>query len=250
MFLPSKRDMIRSGLLTVLVLGCTIAQAFQQDDCQTLFKKVIEKTSEQRKMANEKGFEMVSRIKITQENNQVFTDQMEVRLSGKKYHYKSKTLSMYQDEASLVTIQHDSKVVFITKAQPASFREKQFSQMLTVMDSLQRHMSFQSCSKEFGAVKKGEGYRKIVFMPTAELKAAGIKQIAYWLHEPTTTVRKISISYAAGNDYGLKEYELIVDELSYSYTANPFDGKATQKVLSNNKLRSEFIGYELIDKRK
>lgn len=237
--------------LIILIVGLagSILLSASNDDCLSLFKRVTEKARAQRVSMAKSGFEMNCHVKVTQAAGQIFEDDLMVRLHAKKYHYQSKSIVMYLDDRNFVAIQNDSKVIFIAKAQAAASQKNQFTQALSIMDSLQKHMVFKSCTKEFGTVRKDEGYHKIVFAPSGEIRKVGIDGIVYWLSEAETSVKKILIRYAEGNEYGLKEYELVIDRLSYTYGGDVFKGESVDRVLKNNALLPEFKSFQLVDKR-
>lgn len=232
-----------------LFLG-TASMAYAQNECAAMFKRATDKAAHQRSMLNKQGFQMSCMLKITYENNTAFTDRMEIQLNGNRYAYTSRSLNLYQDDKNMVTVQHDPKMVFITRSKPAAFQETQFTQVLAVVDSLQRHIELIGCSKEFGAVKSDQGYHKVLFKPSSDLKNAGIKSLAYWINSDSEAVEKIMLEYTEGNAYGIRKYEMIVEKLDYAFSGVPFQGEALKKVMSNsNVLKPEFAGYELIDKR-
>lgn len=240
--------MKRLIILTIGLAGSILLSA-SNDDCLNLFKRITEEARAQRVSMAKSGFEMNCHVKVTQAAGQIFEDDLKVRLHAKKYHYQSKSITMYLDDRNFVAIQNDSKIIFIAKAQAAVGQKDQFTQALSIMDSLQKHMIFKSCTKEFGTVRKDEGYHKIVFAPSGEIRKAGVDGIVYWLSEAEASVKKILVRYADGNEYGLKEYELIIDKLNYKYQGDVFKGESVGRVLKNNSLLPEFKNFQLVDKR-
>lgn len=223
--------------------------ARQVSECNELFSRVIQKASTQRSNKNT-NFEFKGTVAIKQTDGRHVSDNMHVRMNSAKYSYSSAMVTIYQDEADMVTIHHAAKTILIGRAQPQELRERQFSQVLSITDSIQRHLILKECIKEYGTIKATEGYRKISFIPSEVLSNSGIKQVDYWVYEPDMSVRKIKMTYGTDNSLGILEYDFVIDVLSYAYPGNPFEGRATRKVLGDKGLLMDYKNYQLIDKRK
>jgi len=234
----------------MLWLACYGALACENNDCEELFKKATEKVRSLRLVGTGRGFNSVYHVIVTGEDGRVNREKVEFGALKDKYFYRTSQLDFYQDGETLVMIHHDEKVIYLTSGKGRKREEDQHSGMIRLLDSLQRYLVFQSCSREFGSVHPGKGYTHLVFNPGLKLKSSGLKSIGYWLDAEQLAVRKIMIDYTQGSGYGVRKYEMIVDEMDISPSRDPYAGTALDKVMRNNKVRQEFKSYRIVDKRK
>jgi hypothetical protein len=234
------------GLLLTIHLH---SQVYGQEDCMAIFRKATDQVRSMRLLSKSSGFELRCRIVVTPEEGGAVHERMKVVSLNGKYQCSTGEYSLFQDEYTLVVVQHDQKSIFITKPLPEQLRQDQFTQMIKLQDSLQKRLMVKACVKEFGTVQAGEGYMKIVFVPDKKIEGLGLKSITYWIALHQYEVRKIAIDYSPDSGYGIKRYEMIVDAMNAQSTSTPFKGKALAQALKNDKLRDEFKSYQLIDKR-
>lgn len=237
--------------VTVFILSLHLAGiVYAQEDCAGIFKKATDQVRSMRLLAqNRNGFEMQCRIRITPEKGAIVEEYLQVIAYKNKYKCVTSQYSLYQDASTMVVIQHDQKSVFITHPVSAELRENQFTQMITLQDSLQKHLKLGSCSREFGSVLPNEGYIRITFLPDETIDGLGLKTITYWVELRQYEVKKIMIDYTPNSGYGVKKYELVVDKMNPQSTVIPFKGEALAQGINKGKLRNEFKGYQLVDKR-
>jgi len=231
-------------------LAYTPGVVFGQSDCESVFQKAIDQVRSLRLLSRNNGFEMNCRIIVTPEKGSAVEDKLSVCSLKDKYKCVTGQYSLYQDASTMVVIQRDEKTVFITRPLPEKQRQDQFTRMIELQDSLQKHLTIKGCSREFGAVHRDKGYMKIDFIPESKLSRLGLKSITYWVELEHYEVHKISIEYIPGSGYGMKRYEMIIDTLNARSVTVPFKGTALSQVLKGDKVRSELKGYQLQDSRK
>jgi len=236
----------------LLVLGFCLwsVQAWSQADCMEQFKKIQDKTRLMRAQSGKAGFEMDCRIIVTTADGGVYKDRMTMGTRGDKYKYTSRQYALYQDNKTMVVIQHDRRMVYLSHSSPKSIREAEFADMLKLQDSLLRYMTLAGCEKEFGSVKSNEGYQKLRFIPGEKIKGAGLKSVTYWIESATEEVRKMSIDYAQNGNYRIRNYVIIIDKMNSSSTTAPFSGDAIAMAMDRGRLKAEYGAYQLIDKRR
>ena len=219
---------------------------FSQSDCLALFNKIVTNSTLKSGSGN---FEMKFQIKTIDVDDEVAVDEILIQQNNKKFRYETSNLIIYQDDANMVTVQHDPKVVIINPATPQNIQNQQLAQMNLLRDSVLKKMEMQECTLEFGVIEPREGYRKIVFKPMGSFSALPISQVSYWLHEPTASVKRILIRYKPNNDFRVKDYELTIDKMNLEYKQLPFEGAAVAQVKLGNQVAAQFRGYKLVDNR-
>ncbi|MBT1710547.1 hypothetical protein KK062_20045 [Fulvivirgaceae bacterium PWU5] len=245
---------MKSLLATVcLILGslCTTiaVHAQTQAECQELFTKATDKVRSLRLLSKKNAFEMTASVIVTPEKGVVVRERIEVVSLGDKYRYKTNQMELYQDAKTMVVLQHDQKSVFMTRPVGDKQRQNQFSEMMKLQDSLQQHLTIRQCTREFGTVQANVGYTKIVFVPGKKLERLGLKSVSYWIDAGTAEVKKISMDYAPGSSYGMKRYELVIEKMNAQTETEPFKGTALEQAMQQDKLKSQWKAYQLIDKR-
>jgi len=223
--------------------------AFGQDDCLQHFTRALDKTKSLRADAEKNGFQMDCRIIVTADNGKVSQEKVSVSTQGKKFRYITAKYELYQDAQTLLVIQHDRKVVYVSHPTPEKIRETQFMEMIELQDSLRRYMSLAKCEKEFGTVHPDEGYQKIRFVPGEKLKNSILKGVTYWVETSTGEVRKIAIDYKPGSDFLIKNYVMLIDKMSTKKPVVPFSGQALAVVMTGKKMKSAYSNYQLVDRR-
>jgi|GEM_PF-3599944 len=242
--------MKRLVLISMMLLSAYYgALACENNDCEELFKKATDKVRSLRLVGTGRGFNSVYQVTVTGEDGSINREKVEFGALRDKYFYKTSQLDFYQDQKTLVMIHHDEKIIYLTGGKGRKREEDQHSAMIKLLDSLQKYLVFQGCSREFGTVHPGKGYTHVTFSPGAKLKSSGLKSIGYWLDADELAVRKIMVNYTPGSGYGVQKYEMVVDEMNISPSRDPYAGAAVDKVFRNNKVRQEYKSYRIIDKR-
>lgn len=237
-------------IIVLLLASHLIGVVHAQEDCAAVFRKATDQVRSMRLLAqNKNGFEMQCSIRITPETGAVVNEHLQVVAYKNKYKCITSQYSLYQDASTMVVIQHDQKSVFITHPVSAELRENQFTQMITLQDSLQKHLKLGSCSREFGSILPNEGYIRITFLPDDKIDGLGLKAITYWVELKRYEVKKIMIDYTPNSGYGVKKYELLVDKMNPQSIIEPFKNGAINQSMQKGKLKPEYTGYTLIDKR-
>src|SRR5262245_9083277 len=132
--------------LVVGVSVCVQAWACEQGNCLELFKKATDKVKSVRAMTVNNGLEMTGRFVVTADNGEVVQQRMEIHTLGDKYWYKTNDYSLYQDGKTMVMIQHEQRSIFLTHPLSVKMREDKFTQLMTLQDSLLKHLTLKDCS--------------------------------------------------------------------------------------------------------
>jgi hypothetical protein len=236
--------------LALLVYGAGSAQAQTSAECGELFKRVTDKVRSLRLISAKNSFQLVAYVTITPEKGPVVQESMEIVALGNRYRLKTNQYSLYQDEKTMIVVQHDQKSIFMTKPLPEKQRQNQFAEMMRIQDSLQQQLQIKGCSREFGTIQPNTGFTKIIFASTKKLEKMGYKSVAYWVHAETAEVKKISMDYLPGSTYKMKRYELVIEKMNTSAAEEPFKGEAAAQVMNRKgQLKSEFSSYQVVDKR-
>jgi hypothetical protein len=241
---------MRKGVWIIGIALCLqSSHAFAQDDCLKRFTRVLEKTKAMRAEAGN-GFQMDCKIIVTAPDGKVSRESMSIISQGKKFRYNTSKYALYQDAETLLVIQHDRKVVYVSKPVPETLRETQFAGILKLQDSIQGYMKLIGCEREFGTVNPAEGYEKLRFVPGEEIKNSVFKAVTYWIETSKEEVRKIAVDYQANSDLPIKSYVMLINSLDTGKKDSPFEGGALTVAFTAGKLKNEFKGYQLIDKRR
>lgn len=173
-----------------------------------------------------------------------------IRKNGDKVKVYTSGVELYQDDETMVAINHVSKSVFLTKPVKKSVKQDQLSVFTSMLDSLFIHLQVLECETICQDNKKNLTYRKISFgLPEAMNGSYGIQKITYWLLENDSRIKRILLEYT--DEAQMKSLDFDLLELNSSYNEIPFPKKAINQVLDKDgKLLSAYKQFEILDKRK
>ena len=231
----------------LLILGSFALQA--QEDCTSIFNKVVANATAKRKPAAATGFDISCSVRMVNDNNVVQKDEIEMKMMGTQYYYKAGAIALYQDEQTLVIVNAENRSVFLTRPMPDLYRQNQFDQISKLQDSVLRAYEVRSCAKEYGSVDPDRGYYKLVMQPGKNVKEGAVQSAVYWVTKDELEIKKIQVHYSANAGYGIKEYEMLINHMKVGGGAKPFQGRALEQVLVGTKLKESLATYQLIDKR-
>lgn len=240
---------MKTKLLTLVFALAVGAAAYGQENCQAVFDKVLDDASFYRKMVDKTGFEMSYRVRVVMKSGQVYTDQTRLKYTGDKYFLSSATTEVYRDKKDMVTIDKANRMIMVISA--AASQMQVGNSYMPFMDSIRRQTIVKSCEREFGSVKPGVGYLKIILVPKSNtfVSRQGIERAVYWVDLAKNEVSKVKVVCKADGDWTIRDYEVVIDEVKYEVKGEAFQGSAIARVTNGGRVLSTFSAYKFIDKR-
>lgn len=235
--------------LSAIVLSFLLSQQLVGQDCGAIFKQVLGKVKSDRNSVTDNGLLMSLRVRVTMNDGKIHSEDMTIALKGEKYKYSSKSMNLYQDEKVSVVVNSNDNSILITKSDPLLVKSNVYDQMNKLQDSVANYFDVKSCDKEWGLVDKNTGYYKMVLLPTEKLKGLGVNSIVYAVSTDKMEVRRINVYYDPEIANGIKEYEMLIADRNSGKVQYPFTGTAVGVVMTDGKLKNDYSGYSVIDKR-
>jgi hypothetical protein len=234
--------------ILVISLASIISMQGAEEDCMVMFKQAYQKMIALYERKGNKGVSVIYKVEAITKDDKLNTDVVEMKIYNKKSKIVSQKIMIYQDEQTIVAIQPSGKSIFISRPLPESARQSQMENVFKLQDSLSQHLILKSCTKD--VLKKGDKEtKKLTFqISPSKQEKFGITGLNYWINQKEVRVVKILIEYAASKP--LKTSSYTIEHFDGDYKGPPFDGSAVSVVMtSNNKLKQEYKGYSVVDKR-
>jgi hypothetical protein len=228
----------------ILFMSCfaTFVVAAQGPSCASLLKESL------KKMKNAPGKSYRLKYSVTthyrgESRLENYTTDADVIVKDDKSSFVSGDLEVYKDDRYMVSIDKESKVIYLSNAIKKDWKKTQIEALSIIHDSLFTRLQIVEC-KENSSIQNIS-----TVLPEPYVQITGIKNISYWIDRDTKQITRFSITYA-NHPSGIQLVDLVIKQFDYDYRGEAYAGPALAKVLSKSQSPlSKYKGYRVKDIR-
>ncbi|HYF68640.1 MAG TPA: hypothetical protein VD884_10910 [Ohtaekwangia sp.] len=243
---------MKQGRLVVAIIIVLLnwpAAGYTQD-CLSVFRQAYGKMKNFSHDSHD-GLLLKYSVHVETTTGENYSDFINLEMRQKRVKVVSSDFTVFQDEKTMVVIQPEAKVIFMTRPVAESLRQNQLAAFMKLQDSIYKYMKVRSCGID-PAVKDngGNSTQRIMFqLPIGVQEASGVTTVTYWVDASQLAIKRLKLTYGSSSSL-YKAVSFHFDQVDDKYVGVPFDGSALSRVMEGkSRIKERYRHFEMIDQR-